>query len=226
MTRMMFDLCADGDIRFSPYCWRARMALAHKGLEASFLPVGFSAIAEATEGFSKTVPVLVDGEAKVADSWEIASYLETAYPDRPSLFDGDSGRNLTKFVEQWANIALHPPILKAIIVDVHDRLLPEDKAYFRESREKRLRAPLEEVQAAREDHRKALKVALLPLRQLLHQQPFFGGDAPRFVDYIVFGSLQWPRLMSDFPLIPDDDPVADWFSRCLDLFDGLGRNAG
>ncbi len=226
MTRKMFDLCADNDIRFSPYCCRARMALAHKGLEAEFIPVGFSRIAEATDGFSKTVPVLVDGETKVADSWEIALYLEDAYPDRPLLFDGEGGRNLAKFVEQWANMALHPPILKSIIVDVHDRLLPEDQTYFRESREKRLQAPLEEIQARRDDHRKALNAALMPLRQLLRQRPFLSGEAPRFADFIVFGSLQWPRLISDYQLLGEDDPVAEWFSRCLDLFDGFGRSAG
>jgi hypothetical protein len=34
MARTLYDLAgADPDLRFSPYCWRTRLALAHKGLE-------------------------------------------------------------------------------------------------------------------------------------------------------------------------------------------------
>ena len=223
--RKMFDLCGADDIRFSPYCWRVRMALAHKGLQAEFPPVGFSAIVSATDGFSSTVPVLVDGENMIGDSWAIAEYIEQAYPDRPALFAGEGGHALAKFIEQWANAALHPPILKSVVLDVHDHLLPEDRAYFRRSRERRLLKTLEEVQAGRDGHRKALHRALTPLRRLLRDQPFVAGAEPRHADYVVFASLQWPRLISDFPLIADDDPLADWFGRCLDLFDGLGRNA-
>ena len=37
-----FDLAgADPDIRFSPNCWRIRMALAHKGLDAETVPWRF-----------------------------------------------------------------------------------------------------------------------------------------------------------------------------------------
>ena len=35
MTITMYDLAgAEADRRFSPFCWRTRMALAHKGLSA------------------------------------------------------------------------------------------------------------------------------------------------------------------------------------------------
>jgi hypothetical protein len=32
-------------------------------------------------------------------------------------------------------------------------------------------------------------------------------------------------MVSRFAVLTDDDPVAGWFERCLDLFDGLGRKA-
>ena len=39
MTIIMHDLAgADPDLRFSPYCWRIRFALAHKGLPVRPLP--------------------------------------------------------------------------------------------------------------------------------------------------------------------------------------------
>ena len=37
------------------------------------------------------VPVLVDGDRTLHDSWNIAEYLDEAYPDLPSLFFGSSG---------------------------------------------------------------------------------------------------------------------------------------
>ncbi len=71
---------ADENRRFSPYCWRVRMALAHKGLEVESLPWHFTekeAISFSEQG---RVPVLIDAENTISDSWEIAKYLETEYP--------------------------------------------------------------------------------------------------------------------------------------------------
>ncbi|MDE1903950.1 MAG: glutathione S-transferase N-terminal domain-containing protein, partial [Alphaproteobacteria bacterium] len=35
----LFDLAgADDDRRFSPYCWRVKLALAHKGLPVETVP--------------------------------------------------------------------------------------------------------------------------------------------------------------------------------------------
>ena len=42
MTIEMYDLVGLEDRRFSPFCWRARMALAHKGLDHVATPVGFT----------------------------------------------------------------------------------------------------------------------------------------------------------------------------------------
>jgi hypothetical protein len=35
----------------------------------------------------------------------------------------------------------------------------------------------------------------------------------------------WPRCVSRFPLLADDDPVSVWFGQMLDEYGGLGRNA-
>ena len=58
---------------------------------------------------------------------------------------------------------------------------------------------------------------------MLAVQPFIGGASPLFADYIVFGALQWARIVTPFRLLDDGDVVAQWFERCLDLHDGLGR---
>jgi glutathione S-transferase len=224
MTIVLYDLCArDRNRRFSPHCWKARMALAHKGLDYEARGVPFTGIKEIGGGFSPTVPVIDDGGKLVRDSFDIALYLEDAYPDRPSLFKGEGGRAEARFVVSWALAAVHAPLLALIIVDIHDELDDADQAYFRASREKRLGRTLEDIQAGREERLDAFRAALEPLRLMLKRQPFIGGAAPLFADYIVFGPLQWARVISPFALLADDDPVAAWFERCLDLHGGLGR---
>ena len=38
----LYDLAgADPDLRFSPYCWRVKMAIAHKGLPCETIPWRF-----------------------------------------------------------------------------------------------------------------------------------------------------------------------------------------
>ncbi len=68
-TRLLYDLAAaDPDRRFSPYCWRIKLALAHKGLAVETLPWRFTdRDAIAMSGQDK-VPVLVDGGRVVCDS--------------------------------------------------------------------------------------------------------------------------------------------------------------
>ncbi|HZT50556.1 MAG TPA: glutathione S-transferase N-terminal domain-containing protein, partial [Stellaceae bacterium] len=77
----LYDLAAaEPDRRFSPYCWRARMALAHKGLEVETIPWRFTEKERLAPTGQGRVPVLVDGERWVWDSWAIAEYLEDRYP--------------------------------------------------------------------------------------------------------------------------------------------------
>ena len=89
----LYDLAGtDPKLRFSPYCWRAKFALAHKGLPVETIPWRFSEKNIIAFSGSERVPVLLDGDKTIPDSWAIACYLENAYPDRPSLFGGAAGR--------------------------------------------------------------------------------------------------------------------------------------
>ena len=221
---VLYDLCArDTARRFSPHCWKARMALAHKGLDFETRATPFTKIREIGDGFSPTVPVIDDGGKLVRDSFDIALYLEATYPDRPTLFGGEGGKASARFVESWALTTVHPPMMGLIVKDIHDRLGDDDQTYFRENREKRMGRTLEEAQAGREERLEAWRAGLQPLRHMLGRQPFIGGDAPLFADYIVFGPLQWARVISPFRLLAEGDPVAVWFERCLDLHGGIGR---
>jgi glutathione S-transferase len=222
MSCVLYELrAADGRV-FSPYCWRARMALAHKGIVPELRQVRFTDIPAIGHG-AKSVPVLLDGDAVVLDSWDIAVHLEERHPAAPSLFGGAAGRQFARFVHHWATTQLHPAIFRIVVADIWDRLDPADQPYFRESREQRLGAALESFRAQQPALLAQLGAALAPLRALLGEQPFLGGEQPLHADYIVFGAFQWSRVTSPVALLAPADPVQHWFERCLDLHGGIGR---
>lgn len=225
MTILLYDLIgADLARPFSPHCWKTAMSLAHKGLDFRRVPTPFTAVPTVEDGVSKTIPVIRDRETVVADSFEIARYLDRTYPDRPTLFGGAGGEAMARFIERWSQTTLHPYLGAAALTDIHARLAPVDQAYFRESREKRYGKSIEDVSAARSDGLASFRSSLEPLRNMLTYQPFIGGDAPLYPDYVVFGAFQWVRVMSPFKVLDDGDPVSAWFERLLDLYDGLGRS--
>ena len=225
MAVVLYDLVGRDDRRFSPHCWRTRMALAHKGLEHEARPTRFTEIATIEGGEVRTVPALRDGARLVVDSWQIARYLEEAYPERPSLFGGPGGEAVTRFVQSWSGAVLHSGLITLIVADIWRRLLPEDQESFRRTREQRFGRTLEEVQAGREERVEGFRRSLQPLRMTLRDAPFLGGGQPLYADYLVFGGLQWARTISPFPVLAADDPLHDWFGRCLDLHGALGRAA-
>ena len=224
MNRKFYDLEYSDGRRFSPYCWRTRFALAHKGLEAESVPVRMTDKETIAFSGSKTVPVLVDGENVVPDSWAIAEYLERAYPDAPSLFGGDVGRATCRFVNTWCDTQLLRGLFYVIGPDLLAFFLPEDLEYFVRTREKRLGTPFEDMKTEREAREAALWNTLAPLRLLLSKQPYIGGEAPAYGDIIVGATLQWARCSSPIPTIRQDDtPVYEWFQRMLDAYGGIAR---
>lgn len=217
---------ADKNRPFSPHCWKTVMSLAHKGLPFGRNPISFKDIPRLENGYSAKVPIIRDGEKVVADSFEIALYLEDHYPDRPALFKGEGGRAMARFVEGWSQMTIHPYMNVVILMPVHDLLDAPNRAYFRESREKIFGRKLEDVAGERDAKREAFTRSLEPMRKMFLSQPFIGGEGPLFSDYIVFGAFQWARVLTPYKLLDESDPVHGWFERCLDLHDGIARRIG
>ena len=216
MPIKMYDLAgAEPERRFSPYCWRTKLALAHKGLTVETIPWRFTEKAVLPAGSKGTVPVLVDGDKVVPDSWVIANYLETAYPAMPSLFGGEQARALTHVLNVWCDTAVHATIARLVVADIHDHIAVQDKDYFRTSREARFGGrPLAEVQATRDQELAAFRTVLNPVRVALSERPFLGGTKPMYTDYIVAGCFLWTRSISRFePLAADDKVLRDWRAR-------------
>jgi len=216
MTRRLYDLAAaDERVRFSPYCWRVKLALAHKNLAYETVAWRFTdkdVIAFSGQG---KVPVLVDGKNVIADSQAIADYLETAYPNEASLFGDPPARALTLFIKAWAEEVLHPAIARIVLPDIFKKLHEKDKAYFRESREAAWGMKVEDFYIKRPDYLAAFEAALKPLRRVLAGQDFLAGAAPNYADHIVFAALQWARMMADVKLFEEDDRIVGWMHAVL-----------
>ena len=229
--RTLYELTGQNNRRFSPFCWRTRMALAHKGLTQDdstieYVPCSFTEKDKIAFANYDRYPLLQDGETIVADSWAIAEYLEDAYPEAPSLFGG--ARGPTEFLNAWADSALHPTMIKPILGDVFEHILPKDRDFFRQSRTERFGRPFEELAAEWADDKDALvaelRRALNPVRTMLRSRDWIcGPDGPAYGDYIVFGAFQWARSISPTALLDESDPVYAWRGRMGDLFDGYAE---
>ena len=200
------------------------MALAHKGLDVECIPWRFTEKDKIAIANCTTVPVLVDGNVAMNESWDIADYLEETYPDKPSLFGGEASRAVTGFINAWTNSTLHPALIMCVLADIYDRIDPMDVHYFRESREKRFGKTLEEIRGGQTAALEQCSQALTPLRTILKSEEWIAGDAPAYADYLIFAAFQWCRIMSPAEIIKPGDPIFEWRERMLDLFNGLGRN--
>jgi glutathione S-transferase len=75
--------------RPSPFSWRIRYALAHKGVSVEFRRVRFADIETIRGSIGQhMVPILAGGDRVMHASGNIACHLEDWFPDRPSPFGG------------------------------------------------------------------------------------------------------------------------------------------
>lgn len=225
MPLQLYELVGLDDRRYSQFAWRTRMAIAHKGLAVAYRPVRVSDKAAIAFSGQGNVPILVDGTVTVIDSWKIAEYLESTYPEAPSLFGGEVGHGLARFVNAWVDRQVVPAAVPLVVCDVVDCVDAEDAAHLRAFMEKTFRITFEQMREQRAEKKPAWKRLLDPARQAIRSQPFLSGDGPAYADYILFSVFQWARMIGTFELIEADDPLMAWRERMLDLHDGLARRA-
>lgn len=222
----VYDLAGvEDDRRFSPHCWRVKMALKHKGLEFETLPwryVEKDRIAFSGQG---AVPVMLDDGQVLVDSWNIVQHLDRKYADRPMLIEGEQARGAIMALKFWCDTRVHPVLARVVMPDLFASVHPGDRAYFRKTREERYGTTLEDFASKPAEALVALRQAFDPVRPVIAAQPFLGGARPGYADYMLFGTFQWARVVSPIRLLEPDDPLYAWREKMLDLFDGYARNA-
>lgn len=210
MAIVLYDLIDKAGRRYSPYGWRVRMALLHKQLKFDVELCYHSDKKLAFTG-QHLVPVLVDGERIVCDSWNIAAYLDQKYPDRPLLLKEPAEHSFAKFVNKWTDTVVGRPLVRPLYLDIWKSLHPEaDASAFRKQREQRNSATLEELHARRDNYFKDVNHALGPANALLSEQGFIAGEQPAYVDYILFGTLQMPFVLGIDPLDKSQGALRRW----------------
>jgi glutathione S-transferase len=226
MTIQLFDLTdASQRIYFSPYCWRIRMALRHKALDFESIPWHFTETDRLAASGGKRVPVIVDGSTAMGESWDIAAYLDTTYPDTPALLSDDAARTRAKFIEAWCNATVFPTMRPIAVMAVFNLVADKDRTYFRESRERMLNARLEELSKDPVAEAAAMNKALGPANEALRITPFFAGQRPDYSDYILFGTLMWPYMVCPENPLDMASPVGKWFDAMLGLHNDYARQA-
>ena len=215
--RTLYELCGrERDRLFSPYAWRARLVMGFKGLAFESRPLTFIQIPVELEGIHKTVPVLTDVDQTIAESLAICLHLEEAYPDTPSVFGGQGGKENAALIDNLIVTGLYPTLSRMIIKDIHDLLAEPDAAYFRQSREKRFGMSLEDVQRGRDKQRTQFATFLKPYRRRLNDAAFLGGEGPRYADMALAASFCWSVATSPYDIMQGDAVLQSWFERVLE----------
>ncbi|MEB3333872.1 MAG: glutathione S-transferase family protein [Cyanobacteriota bacterium] len=103
--------------RHSAFCEKVRLVLAAKGLDAQVVEVapGLGQLDLFRLSGQRQVPVLVDGAEVIADSTEIALYLEHRHPLPPLLPSDPGERAQVLLLEDWADTALSSACRRALL---------------------------------------------------------------------------------------------------------------
>jgi glutathione S-transferase len=211
--RVLYDLAgADDAQRFSPYCFRVKIALKRKDLAYDTEIVRLTEKDKLAFSQQPLLPVLRDGDHIISDSWKILQHLDAHYPTTKALFSAEKTA-LHSFVRQWCEKTLHVGFFRIAAPFIHAALGPKDQAYFRETREKRLGQTLEAVAAEREKNLTTLHFLLEPLRGLLAEQDYLDGAAAGLADLLVLSAFLWVRSVLPFSLLQEGDPVLAWLTR-------------
>jgi glutathione S-transferase len=210
---VLFDLATRSDSRPSPFCWRAKLALAHKQLPFEARATLYSEIPTLGDGSFRTLPVIDDDGVWSGGSFKIAIELESCYPDKPTLFPNDPRRSFAEFVESWVDLTLHPQIFPLVALKIWEQLPSSEQDYFRRTRERRLTMTLEEARRLNVAKLPSIRASLDPMRRILAQRPFLAAERPAYADYIVYGALKWYWVSLGSALIDVGDPIAPWFDR-------------
>ena len=151
----------------------------------------------------------------------IATYLDEKYASATPLL-GDGRQARTEEIEGLLGPHGFKAFFPLFIHDIYAGLPEKDQVYFRESREKRFGATLEELSANRDDRLPAAREGLQPLRDALGGKPWYNGDDPGYSDYVVLAFFAWLKGCAGTPPLAAGDPLLDYIERGFALYDGIG----
>jgi glutathione S-transferase len=187
----------------SQYSEKVRLILDYKGLEYRKIEVtpGVGQVELLQKSGSRQVPVLKDGSTYIADSTEIAFYLDRKYPEKPILPEDALARGQCLLMEEWADESIGIKGRKAFIGALNQNqtlrtaFLPNETPDVLKNLVSAIPGQLLDVLgtgvgfggAAVKEANKSLKQDLEALCLILEKQPYLTGNTPTLADLAVAG---------------------------------------
>ncbi|MDR9403529.1 MAG: glutathione S-transferase family protein [Halothece sp. Uz-M2-17] len=185
----------------SQYSEKVRFLLDYKGLDYRKIEVtpGVGQVEVYQMSGQRQVPVLKDGETVVADSTEIAMYLERTYPERPLIPTAAKEKGLTLLMEEWADESIGLKSRKAFMGALNRNealraaVLPPETLDFVRSIVSAIPSDFLDVLGtgvgiggdALKAIEGSLKQDLEALCLILEEQPYLTGAVPTLADFSV-----------------------------------------
>jgi glutathione S-transferase len=187
----------------SQYSEKVRLILDYKQLEYRKIEVtpGVGQIELMQKSGSRQVPVLKDGSTYVADSTDIALYLERKYPERPIIPTDPLAKGQCLLIEEWADASIGLKGRKAFIGALNQNqnfrtsILPANTPDLLKTAIGAIPGELLDVLGtgvgfggeAVKEAKKSLVQDLEALCLILQHQPYLTGDTPTLADLAVAG---------------------------------------
>lgn len=187
----------------SQYSEKVRLILDYKQLEYRKIEVtpGVGQIELMQKSGSRQVPVLKDGSTYVADSTDIALYLERKYPERPIIPSDPLAKGQCLLIEEWADASIGIKGRKALIGALNQNqnfrtaILPANTPDLLKTAIGAIPGELLDVLGtgvgfggeAVKEAKKSLTQDLEALCLILQNQPYLTGDTPTLADLAVAG---------------------------------------
>ncbi|KAB8315897.1 glutathione S-transferase family protein [Tolypothrix campylonemoides VB511288] len=187
----------------SQYSEKVRLILDYKGLEYRKIEVtpGIGQVELFRLTGQRQVPVLKDGSRYIADSTEIAKYLDSQYPERPLIPTDPKKRGVCLLIEEWADESIGIKGRKALFSAISQNqnfrksLLPTNTPDVLKTLVEGVPSDVLTVLGLGVGYSPdAIRSAIADLKQdlealtlLLADSPYLVGDEPTLADFAVAG---------------------------------------
>jgi glutathione S-transferase len=187
----------------SQYSEKVRLILDYKGLEYRKIEVtpGIGQVELFRLTGQRQVPVLKDGSRYIADSTEIAKYLDSQYPERPLIPTDPKKRGVCLLIEEWADESIGIKGRKALFSAISQNqnfrksLLPTNTPDVLKNLVEGVPSDVLTVLGLGVGYSPdAIRSAIADLKQdlealvlLLADSPYLVGDEPTLADFAVAG---------------------------------------
>jgi len=169
-----------------------------------------------------TLPVIRHGDTWVADSWNIAQYLDKHFPSPPLVVPSLES---VWFFQSYLSSILMPTIAPLVLPRIPSILNETDKQFFIRTWEEKLVGKIGVYgKKATIEH---IRQPLTPIvRSLERYGPYLGGKDLSYSDLILLGAFQWFQtvnfdgLRSTLRLHESSDgskPLLEWYNRVKPL---------